>query len=56
MLAMYLTIAQLYEPTGVTGSILLFFVARLLDLAHIVTIVRKVLGYKPVDDAPELPN
>lgn len=47
---------QLREPTGVLGKIMFFFAARVLDVLHLFTLVRTALGYKPVDDAIELPD
>jgi hypothetical protein len=44
------------EPTGLTGKLMLFFAARVLDVLYLFTVVRTMLGYKPADDAVELPN
>jgi hypothetical protein len=35
---------------------MLFGVARLLDLAYLYSLVKWALGYRPKDDALELPN
>ncbi|KAF1808150.1 FAD/NAD(P)-binding domain-containing protein [Eremomyces bilateralis CBS 781.70] len=44
------------EMSGISGRILLFFMARALDLAYVYSIAQRLFGYSPPDDAPELPN
>ena len=44
------------EPDSLQGKIMLFFVARMLDLAYVYSNVRRLFGFVPKDDAPELPN
>ncbi|KAE9378583.1 FAD/NAD(P)-binding domain-containing protein [Stipitochalara longipes BDJ] len=44
------------EPDSLKGRISLWAVARLLDLAYIYSLLRWVVGFRPVDDAPELPD
>lgn len=51
-----LTLRQPSDPDSFTGLIGLFFMARVLDLAYLYGILIKAFGWKPHDDAPELPN
>lgn len=44
------------EPESIQGKLMIFAVARILDLGYLLTLVRWVFGYQPKDDAPELPN
>ncbi|KAF4627829.1 hypothetical protein G7Y89_g10322 [Cudoniella acicularis] len=48
--------ASLIEPSSLKGKIMLFLVARGLDLAYLFSLVRRASGWVPKDDAPELPN
>ncbi|KAH6842261.1 hypothetical protein B0I37DRAFT_407360 [Chaetomium sp. MPI-CAGE-AT-0009] len=47
---------RLVEPTGLTGKLMFFFAARVLDVLYLFNLARTMLGFKPVDDAVELPN
>lgn len=49
-------VPKVMEPTGWTGKVMLFFAARVLDVLYLFTVARAILGYKPADDAAELPN
>lgn len=51
-----LMVTQLIEPSSLKGKFMLFFVARALDIAYCYTIVRRLFGFVPKDDAPELPD
>lgn len=44
------------EPESIKGKVMIFAVARILDLGYLYGLVRWVFGYRPKDDAPELPN
>jgi hypothetical protein len=44
------------EPDSFKGRIRLFAVVMLLDLAYIYSLLKWAVGFRPVDDAPELPN
>jgi hypothetical protein len=45
---------KLIEPSSLRGRVMIFFVARLLDVMYWISIVRVLLGYRPPDDTPEL--
>ncbi|KAH8660858.1 hypothetical protein BGZ60DRAFT_414166 [Tricladium varicosporioides] len=47
---------EMIDPSSLRGKIMLFFVARGLDLAYLVSLIRRACGWVPKDDAPELPN
>jgi hypothetical protein len=44
------------DPSSLMGHIMLFFMARVLDVSYPISRVRAMFGYRPTDDAPELPN
>ncbi|CAK7207625.1 hypothetical protein SEUCBS139899_010435 [Sporothrix eucalyptigena] len=44
------------DPSSFSGKIMLFFVAQFLTLAHLISQIKSMLGYKVTDDAPELPD
>ncbi|KAL2829633.1 hypothetical protein BJY01DRAFT_254921 [Aspergillus pseudoustus] len=50
------TSGELIEPESVKGKVMLFLASGVLHVVHLLSLIGSALGYKPKDDAPELPN
>ncbi|KAL1900669.1 hypothetical protein Sste5346_002394 [Sporothrix stenoceras] len=44
------------DPSSLSGKVMLFFVARMLTVAYLITQVKALFGFTVQDDAPELPD